>query len=80
MNPRVQAVEAREDYILFITFKNGEKKLFNAQPYLDKGIFRELRNPAYFKSVFVQYDSVCWPHEQDFCPDTLYEEGVPVEE
>jgi hypothetical protein len=46
--------------------------LFNASPYLDKGIFQELRSDAYFKLVKPFFGGVQWPHEQDFGPDTLF--------
>jgi hypothetical protein len=78
MNPRVTAVEAMDGYRVRLSFTNGEKKLFDMTPYLDKGIFRELVDTSYFKSVRVCAGSICWPHEQDLCPDTLYENGQPI--
>ncbi|HQB84368.1 MAG TPA: DUF2442 domain-containing protein, partial [Candidatus Rifleibacterium sp.] len=38
-------------------------------------IFRELKDPNYFSRASVQFGTVVWPHEQDFCPDTLYLES-----
>ncbi len=72
MNPSVISVEAREDFKLIVTFENGEKKLFDVTPFLDKGVFTELKNISYFKQVKVAFGSVEWPHEQDFSKDTLY--------
>jgi hypothetical protein len=37
MNPRVKEVEADQDYTLFVTFNNGEKKRFDVKPYLERG-------------------------------------------
>jgi hypothetical protein len=73
MNPRVVNVIAKDDYTLTLTFTNGEVGQFDVTPYLDKGIFQELQNKSYFKQVSVTLGTVQWPHEQDFCPDTLYE-------
>ena len=78
MNPRVIAVEAIDGYSVRLSFTNGEQKLFDMTPYLDKGIFCELADPEYFRSVRVCGGSICWPHEQDLCPDTLYEKGSPL--
>ena len=72
---KVKNVSAMPNYELYITFENGEVKYFSVKPYLDKGIFTELKNPEYFKSVKVFLDSVCWPNGQDFDPDHLYNEG-----
>lgn len=72
MNPSVKSVAAIESYTLSLLFENGEQRLFDVSPYLDKGIFTELKDPEYFKQVRVSFGSVEWPHEQDFSKDTLY--------
>ena len=77
MNPRVARVRANDDYTLVLTFTNGETRRFDMKPYLDHGVFVELKDLAYFRSVRVALGTVQWPHEQDVCPDTLYEESVP---
>jgi len=46
---------------------------------LDKGIFRELRDQTLFNSVKPFLGSVQWQNGQDFCPDTLYLDGVSHE-
>ncbi len=75
MNPRVTAVRPNADYTLTVTFANGEVKRFDVQPYLDNGIFRELKDKSVFATVKPFLGSVQWQGGQDFCPDTLYEEG-----
>ena len=39
MNPRVVEVIANDDYTLTLKFTNGEVRIFDAKPYLTKGIF-----------------------------------------
>ena len=73
MNPRVTKVTPAADYRLNLEFENGEQRQFDVAPYLDKGIFTRLRDPAYFSRVAVAMGTVEWPEGQDFCPDTLYE-------
>ena len=77
MNPRVKTVRANDDYTLTLGFTNGEVRRFNMRPYLNHGIFSELRDLSYFKSARVVMGTVAWPHEQDVCPDTLYEGDPP---
>ena len=79
MNPRVVQVIAQDNYTLTLTFANGEVKVFDVRPYLGKGVFQELQDLAQFRAVQVSMGTVFWPRGQDFCPDTLYQEGVPVE-
>ena len=72
MNPTVVAVKPEHGYKLAITFDNGEKRLFDVTPFLDKGVFAELKNIDYFRKVKVAFGAIEWPHEQDFSKDTLY--------
>jgi len=78
MNPRVITVEATNNHFLKLSFDNNEIKLFDASPFLDKGIFKELQDYNYFKQVSVAFGSVEWPHEQDFSYDTLYLLSKPL--
>lgn len=47
-------------------------------PLLSIGVFRELRDPAAFKSVRVAMGAIGWSGGQDLGPDTLYLDSVPV--
>lgn len=75
MNPRVKLVVALDDYTLKITFLNGETGIYDCAPLFDFGVFRELREINYFKQARAVGGTVAWPHEQDICPDTLYEDS-----
>jgi hypothetical protein len=80
VNPRVKAVKPNLDYTLTLTFANGEVKRFDVKPYLDFGIFQELKNLSVFNSVRPCLGSIQWTNGQDFCPDMLYIDGVPATE
>jgi hypothetical protein len=75
---KVIAVTANDDFSLDLEFTDGSVKRFDAKPYLDYEVFRELKDLNYFKSVGVAFGTVQWPHEQDISPETLYLEGVSV--
>jgi hypothetical protein len=75
MNPRVKAIVARDDYKLEIEFTNGEVGVYDCAPLLDFGVFQELRDVHYFKQARAEGGTVVWPHEQDICPDTLYQDA-----
>lgn len=40
--------EILPDYKIKVTLSNGSKGIFDVSPYLDKGIFNELKNHDYF--------------------------------
>jgi hypothetical protein len=68
----VRTVSAKQGHTLELTFTNGEVGLYDCRPLLDFGIFKALKDEAYFRQVRVVNGTVAWPHEQDICPDTLY--------
>lgn len=76
MNPRVEYVSAISDYKLKILFSNGEEGVYDCSHLLDLGVFRELKDIAYFKQAKAWDGTVVWPHEQDICPDTLYLDSI----
>ena len=75
MNPRVKSVAPRDGYRLEITFTNGEIGIFDCNHLLSFGVFRALRDSAYFRRVRAEHGTVVWPDEQDICPDTLYQDS-----
>lgn len=80
MNPRVKTVKPNVDYTLILTFTNDEVKVFDVKPYLDKGVFKELRDLSLFNAVRPFLGSIQWQNGQDFCPDTLYMDSVSLEQ
>ena len=53
MNPRVKSVKALDSHQLGLVFENNEKRIFDVRPFLEKGIFKELKNISFFKTVKV---------------------------
>lgn len=78
MNPRVKTVKPIINFQLLIGFENGEIRIFDVNPYLDKGIFKELKSVEVFNSATVVDGTVQWSNKADLCPDTLYVDGVIV--
>ena len=78
MNPRVRNVQANKDFTLSLTFDNNEKKTFDVKPYLEYGVFKELKDLSLFYSAKPFLGTVQWQNEQDFCPDTLYLESINI--
>lgn len=68
---RVITVKALDSYKLRLKLSDGRKGVFDVSPYLDLEVFHELKNPEYFRKVYIKYGTVVWPHEQDIAPDTI---------
>jgi len=78
MNPRVKNVKPEENYMLHLWFANGEEGILDMKPYLDKGIFRDLRDLSVFNSVRPFIGTIQWSNEADLCPDTVYLDSVKI--
>ena len=72
---KVVSAKANDDFTLDLEFDDGASGRFDAKPYLDKGIFTELKNLSYFKDIKIAFGTVQWQNEQDFAPETLYSES-----
>ncbi|WP_076790735.1 DUF2442 domain-containing protein [Chlorobium sp. KB01] len=75
----IKAVKPLSDYRIYVEIEDGRQGVFDMKPYLDRGVFRELRDVHYFNQVGTLFGAVTWPHEQDIAPETIIDEMVPVE-
>lgn len=78
MNPYVKLVRPLDDYELEVVFENGERRIFDAKPYLQRGVFVRLQDRAIFQAARVVAGSVEWPGGLDLSYDTLYLESQPI--
>jgi hypothetical protein len=78
MNPYVRSVRPLDDYCIEALFENGERRIFDLKPYLNRGVFARLQKPGLFQAARVVAGSVEWPGGLDLSYDTLYVEGQPA--
>jgi hypothetical protein len=78
MNPHIKSVRALENFELEVAFENGEFRRFDVKPYLTRGIFVRLCDPALFQAAHVVAGSVEWPGGLDLSYDTVYLGGKPI--
>jgi hypothetical protein len=76
----VRTVKPLPDYRIAVELQDGRRGVFDLTPHLEHGVFRELKNAAYFAQVDVQFGAVTWPHGQDIAPETLLAEMQPMQE
>jgi len=68
---KVISIEPKENKMIFVRMSNGKEGYFDVSPYLDKGIFKELKNDSYFKQARISFGGIAWPNAQDFSADTV---------
>lgn len=74
----VVKVEVKPHFMLHLEFENGEKRVFDMSPYMDKKPFVQLKNPSLFALASVDYGTVVWPGDIDIAPETLYDRSRPA--
>jgi len=74
----VKQVIPKDNHIIQLTFSNGEIREFDLKPYLDFGIFRELRDVRVFNTVKVSFDTVVWENQADLDPEMLFLKSTPI--
>lgn len=72
----VVKVEVGADHTLILDFENGERRVFDMRPYLDKKPFVRIKDAALFAQARVEYGTVVWPGNIDIAPETLYDRSV----
>ena len=75
---KIVKAEYVENYVLRLTFNNGELRLMDFSPLMEKGICQKLRDLDYFKSFTLDPFTVDWNNEIGFAPRFLYERSVLV--
>lgn len=77
---KIIEVKPLENYKLELTFDNKEVKIKDMEPYLNKGIFKILKDKNIFNSVKISFGTISWDKDIDLCADYLYETSEPVKE
>lgn len=73
MYPSVISVTPRADYMLDISFSNGESGTLDMKPYLDFGVFNRLKDHGSFEKVTVAFDTIEWEVGADLDPEFVYD-------
>lgn len=72
LRPTAIDVKAKDNYILYVLFDNGESGYFDVKPYIRGNWFSMLQNKDYFSKVKTNGITVEWPDGQDISPDDLF--------
>ena len=76
----VTQVKVFSDYRLYLEFDNGERRIFDMAPYMEKRPFIRLKGTPLFNLAKVDYGTVVWPGNIDIAPETLYDRSVPYQD
>jgi hypothetical protein len=72
MTPAVTQVTVQQDYLLALSFNNGEQGILDMQPFLEFGVFKKIKDYSAFKQVKVAFDTIEWDVGVDLDPEFVY--------
>lgn len=80
--PRIQDARTADDHSLLVTFSNGQKKKYDVPPLLQTELFAPLKNPAFFKNVYVDEGgyAVSWNADKDINEYEIWKNGTTISE
>ena len=73
---KITGAEYVKDYILRLTFSNGEVRTVDFAPLMQKGICRKLQDMDYVRNFTLDPFTVDWNNEIGFAPQYLYERSA----
>jgi len=83
---RAVNVKPLDDYLLHVTFSNGETRFFDFKPKLEYPVFVPLKNKSLFANVKLCRGTAVWAYnwgnelvcnDIDIAPERLYWDGIP---
>ena len=75
----VKKIKPLAGHKIYVEIEDGRKGIFDMTPYLDHGIFNELKDINYFNQARILFGAITWPNEQDIAPETLIAEMEPTQ-
>lgn len=70
---RIRKAQPLDNFNVLVTFEDGTEKTIDLEPFLRGSIFERVRNdPAFFRSLAIEGNTVAWPNGADIDPDVLY--------
>lgn len=71
---RVSSLVMTEPDCFLVRFKDCLSGVVRFEPSFFTGVFDPLKDPAFFKQVFIEGGAVTWPGGIDLAPDAMHDE------
>jgi Protein of unknown function (DUF2442) len=76
---KVKDFSIANDFMLKVTFNNGETRLVDLSNDLTGDVFEPLKDKSFFKKAYLtEWSVIEWPNGADFAPEYLWEIGKKV--
>ena len=78
MMNRVKEVRALPEYRLDIVFRNGERGVFDCNPYKGYECLAGIWADGVFNKVVADHGTVMWPNDTELCTDEVYDNSTKI--
>ena len=65
-----------EEYLLSVDFNNGQTRILDMKPFLDFGVFRQIKSVDNFNRVHVAFDTIEWDCGVDLDPEFVMKKSI----
>ena len=69
--PKIKDVLPMENFLLKITYTNGEKRIYDMKKNFNLNFFKNLKNFEYFKLAKSEETTITWPQGEDIDQNDL---------
>jgi len=68
----------KESFSLVVSFDDGQTRILDMKPFLDFGVFKQIKEPERFNCVRVAFDTIEWDCGVDLDPEFVMNKSVPI--
>ena len=68
-----------EGFSLVVIFDNGQTRILDMKPFLDFGVFRQIKKTEEFNRVHVAFDTVEWDCGVGLDPEFVMTKSLPIQ-
>ena len=77
LRPKLVAVIPTADHRLHLKYKNGESKVYDVKPLLNRWQWEKLKDIDLFMKARLFIGTAVWDDKTDIAPERLYEDSQP---
>jgi len=78
MYASIVKVTPAESFSLVVAFNDGQTRILDMRPFLDFGVFRQIKKPENFNRVHIAFDTIEWDCGVDLDPEFVMDKSVPM--
>ena len=67
-----------DGFSLLIAFEDGQTRVLDMRPFLDFGVFKQIKKPEEFNRVHVAFDTIEWDCGVDLDPEFVMKKSLPM--